>query len=163
MKQLAIWILVFPILAPNTPRKILTASLGAASMPPLVVFLSTAAGATSSQVPPSFFVVYFAFTTYLCAGMAYVVARIVYRFGVRLTESQNGFRALKTTVARELDLREDITTIEQEMTIKTLARKQRLVEIPTHEYARRFGESKIKLSRVAFRYVYSWLKYLIRP
>jgi hypothetical protein len=80
---------------------------------------------------------------------------------VRLTDSQNGFRAIRTTVARDLGLREDITTIEQEMTIKTLAKGYRMGEVPVHEYARGFGESKIKLSRVSFRYVYSWLKYLL--
>lgn len=94
-------------------------------------------------------------------GSDIITLGINYRFGVRLTESQNGFRALRTSVARELGLRENITTIEQEMTIKTLARGYRIAEVPTHEYARRFGESKIKLSRVSFRYVYSWLKYLI--
>jgi serine/threonine-protein kinase len=83
-----IWILIFPILAPNTPRKILTASLVAASMPPLIVLLSMAAGATSSDAPLYFFATYFLFTTYLCAGIAYVVARIVHRFGVRLKEAR---------------------------------------------------------------------------
>ena len=48
-----------------------------------------------------------------------------------------------------LDLREDITTIEQEMTIKTLANGYRMGEVPAHEYARSFGESKIKLWRVS--------------
>ena len=94
-------------------------------------------------------------------GSDIITLGINYRFNVRLTDSQNGFRALRTQVARDLHLQEDITTIEQEMTIKTLARGHRMGEVPTHEYARRFGESKIKLSRVAFRYVYSWLKYLI--
>jgi serine/threonine-protein kinase len=48
------WIVVFPILAPNTPGKVLLASLIAASMPQLVVLLSQAAGATSPDVPLSF-------------------------------------------------------------------------------------------------------------
>jgi dolichol-phosphate mannosyltransferase len=94
-------------------------------------------------------------------GSSIITLGINYRYNVRLTESQNGFRALKTSVASALDLQEDITTIEQEMTIKTLANGYRLGEVPTHEYARSFGESKIRLSRVSFRYVYSWLKYLL--
>jgi len=93
-------------------------------------------------------------------GSNIITLGINYRFNVCLTESQNGFRALRTEVARNLDLREDITTIEQEMTIKTLARNYRIMEVPAHEYARSMGESKIKLTRVSFRYVYSWLKYL---
>jgi glycosyltransferase involved in cell wall biosynthesis len=94
-------------------------------------------------------------------GSDIITLGINYRFGVRLTDSQNGFRAIRTAVARELDLKEDITTIEQEMTIKTLAKGFKMGEVPTHEYARNFGDSKIKLSRVSFRYIYSWLKYLL--
>lgn len=93
-------------------------------------------------------------------GSDIITLGINYRFNVRLTDSQNGFRAIKTCVARELDLREEITTIEQEMTIKTLRKGYRISEVPTHEYARRFGESRITLWKVSWRYVYSWLKYL---
>ncbi len=94
-------------------------------------------------------------------GSDIITLGINYRFGVRLTESQNGFRAIRTAAARQLNLKENITTIEQEMTIKTLRRGFRIFEVPTHEYKRRFGDSKIKLSRVFFRYVYSWLKYMV--
>jgi len=85
---------------------------------------------------------------------------INYRFGVDLTDSQNGFRAIKRDVALALDLKENITTIEQEMIIKTLKKGYRMAEVPTHEYARKYGTSCIKVSRVWWRYVYSWFKYL---
>lgn len=94
-------------------------------------------------------------------GSDIITLGINYRFNVRLSESQNGFRAIRTEIAQKLDLRENITTIEQEMTIKTLHKKYRLSEVPVHEYSRRFGESKIKLGKVSFRYVYSWLKYMV--
>ena len=93
-------------------------------------------------------------------GSDVITLGINYRFGVRLTDTQNGFRAIKTSVARQLDLKENITTIEQEMIIKTLKKGYQIVEMPTHEYSRRFGQSTIKLRKVAWRYVYSWLKYL---
>ncbi len=93
-------------------------------------------------------------------GSDIITLGINYRFGVRLSESQNGFRAIRTEAARKLGLKENITTIEQEMTIKTLRHGFRIMEVPTHEYKRRFGESKIKLRSVSFRYVYSWLKYM---
>jgi dolichol-phosphate mannosyltransferase len=83
-----------------------------------------------------------------------------YRFGVRLTDTQNGFRAIKKDVAQSLNLKENITTIEQEMVIKTLKRGYKVSEVPSHEYARKYGDSTIKVNRVFFRYVYSWLKYL---
>jgi dolichol-phosphate mannosyltransferase len=93
-------------------------------------------------------------------GSDIITLGINYRFDVRLTDSQNGFRAIRTEVARALGLKENLTSIEQEMVIKTLKKGFRLTEVPAHEYARRHGTSHIKLSRVSFRYVYSWLKYL---
>jgi glycosyltransferase involved in cell wall biosynthesis len=93
-------------------------------------------------------------------GSSLITAFINWRFKVRLSESQNGFRALRTEVLRALDLRENITTIEQEMIVKTLRRGFRMGEVATHEHARRAGESKIRLTRVAFRYVWSLAKYL---
>jgi dolichol-phosphate mannosyltransferase len=93
-------------------------------------------------------------------GSSFITACINHRFGVRLSESQNGFRAIRTNVLRSLDLREDITTIEQEMIIKTLKKGYRMAEIPAHEYRRKSGQSKIHLHRVAFRYVFSLIKYL---
>ena len=93
-------------------------------------------------------------------GSSLITALINHRFKVRLSESQNGFRAIKTSVLKSLDLKENITTIEQEMIIKTLKKGYRMAEVPSHEYERAAGYSKIKLRKVAFRYVYSMLKYL---
>lgn len=83
-----LWIVVFPLLAPNTLGKTLLASLAAASMPLLAVVLSKSGGATSPEAPLAFFLVYFAFTTYLSAGMAVVVSRWVYHYGIRLTRAR---------------------------------------------------------------------------
>lgn len=93
-------------------------------------------------------------------GSDIITLGINYRFDVRLTDSQNGFRAIRADVAKQLDLKENITTIEQEMIIKTLKSGYRVGEVPAHEYARKGGESKINVRKVAWRYVYSWLKYL---
>ena len=54
------------------------------------------------------------------AGSSFITACINWRFNCQLSDSQNGFRAVRTSVLRQLDLRENTTTIEQEMTIKTL-------------------------------------------
>jgi len=93
-------------------------------------------------------------------GSSFITACINWRFKVRLSESQNGFRAIRTDVLRQLGLRENITTIEQEMIIKTLKKGFRMAEVPSHEHVRKAGESKIKVSRVAFRYVWSAFRYL---
>jgi len=59
-----------------------------------------------------------------------------------------------------LGLCEDITTIEQEMIMKTLKKGYRMGEVPTHEHKRKAGYSKIEVKRVAFRYVWTLFKYL---
>jgi len=93
-------------------------------------------------------------------GSSFVTACINWKFKVRLSESQNGFRAIKTETIKQLDLRENITTIEQEMIIKTLKKGFRMAEVPSHEKKRVAGYSKIILRKVWFRYVYSLVKYL---
>ena len=96
-------------------------------------------------------------------GSSLITACINWRFKVQLSESQNGFRAIRTDVIKQLDLKEDITTIEQEMIIKTLKKGFRMAEIPTHENKRIAGYSKIRLRKVWFRYVYSLIKHLFWP
>ncbi|MBL7178279.1 MAG: glycosyltransferase family 2 protein [Desulfobacteraceae bacterium] len=94
-------------------------------------------------------------------GSSFITACINWKFNVKLSESQNGFRAIKTKVIRKLGLTEDITTIEQEMIIKTLKKGFRMAEVPTHEQKRLGGYSKITLRKVWFRYIYSLIKYLL--
>jgi glycosyltransferase involved in cell wall biosynthesis len=93
-------------------------------------------------------------------GSSLITACINHRFHVQLSESQNGFRAIRTAVLRDLGLREDITTIEQEMIIKTLKKGYRMAEVPSHEHKRKAGYSKISVRKVAFRYVWSMIRYL---
>jgi serine/threonine-protein kinase len=83
-----VWIVMFPLIAPNTPGKTLLASLGAASTGLLTVMLSMSVGATDPATPMSVFLVYFAFTTYLCAAIAFFISKAVYRFGSRLHRAQ---------------------------------------------------------------------------
>lgn len=85
------------------------------------------------------------------AGSSFVTACINWRFQVRLSDSQNGFRAIRTELARRLDLREDGTTIEQEMVIKTLRIGARMAEVPSHEHSRQHGTSHIRVWRAAPR------------
>jgi glycosyltransferase involved in cell wall biosynthesis len=93
-------------------------------------------------------------------GSSFITACINWRFNCQLSESQNGFRAIRTSVLRQLDLREDVTTIEQEMIIKTLRHGFRMAEVPSHEHPRAHGASHIRVWRSAPRYGYSLVKYL---
>ena len=95
------------------------------------------------------------------AGSSFITACINKRYGVRLSDSQNGFRAIKTDVLRSLALRSRHTTIEQEMIVKTLRRGLRMAEVPTHEYPRRSGSSHISVWRDGPRYVLSLLELML--
>lgn len=93
-------------------------------------------------------------------GSSFITACINWRFKQRLSESQNGFRAIRRDVFLQLGLRENITTIEQEMIMRTLKKGFRMAEVPSHEHTRKMGYSKISIRRVCFRYVYTLVKYL---
>ena len=95
------------------------------------------------------------------AGSSFITACINWRFNCRLSDSQNGFRAVRTSLLQQLDLRENGTTIEQEMIIKTLRRGWRMAEVPSHEHPRAHGRSHIQVWRSAPRYVYSLIRYLL--
>jgi dolichol-phosphate mannosyltransferase len=86
-------------------------------------------------------------------GSLAISLSINYRYGVRLTDYQNGFRAIRTEVGRTIGLTSDITTIEQEMAIKCLRQGYRVIEMPSHEYRRKGGVSKINVLKVGHRYV----------
>src|ERR1044071_4510468 len=66
-------------------------------------------------------------------GSLAISLSINYRFGVRLTDYQNGFRAIRTEVGLRIGLTSDITTIEQEMAIKCLTYGYRVIERTAHE------------------------------
>lgn len=86
---------------------------------------------------------------------------INYRFGIRFTDYQNGFRAIKLNIVKKLNLTSDITTVEQEMCIKCLKKGFKIVEVPTHEYKRRYGESSFSLWKVGHKYFFNLIKNII--
>jgi serine/threonine protein kinase len=81
-----IWIVVFPLVVPNTPRNVLIASLVAASLGPATVVTASAFAGTPIGAPLAF-VSYF-LPNYLAAVIAYTMARIVHRFSARLKQAR---------------------------------------------------------------------------
>jgi dolichol-phosphate mannosyltransferase len=94
-------------------------------------------------------------------GSQLIMLAINYRWNVRLTDSQNGFRAIRRDVAGRLRLTSNLTTIEQEMLMKALKHGYRVSEIASHEYERRWGTSKVVVWKLWFAYVWSVLRNLI--
>ncbi|HKY22637.1 MAG TPA: glycosyltransferase family 2 protein [Vicinamibacterales bacterium] len=93
-------------------------------------------------------------------GSQLIMLAINYRWNVRLTDSQNGFRAIRRDVGRKLGLTSNLTTIEQEMLMKALKQGFRVSEIPSHEYERRWGTSKVVVWKLWVAYVWSFLRNL---
>jgi dolichol-phosphate mannosyltransferase len=93
-------------------------------------------------------------------GSQLIMLGINYRWNVRLTDSQNGFRAIRRDVGKRLGLTSNLTTIEQEMLMKALKQGFRVTEIPSHEYERQWGTSKVVVWKLWFAYVWSFLKNL---
>jgi dolichol-phosphate mannosyltransferase len=94
-------------------------------------------------------------------GSQLITLAINYRWGVRLTDSQNGFRAIRRDVGSRLGLTSNLTTIEQEMLMKALKNGYRVSEIASHEYERRWGASKVSVWKLWFAYVWSFLRNLV--
>jgi dolichol-phosphate hexosyltransferase len=94
-------------------------------------------------------------------GSQLIMLAINYRWRVRLTDSQNGFRAIRRNVALALDLRSNLTTIEQEMLMRALKHGYRVVEVPTHEFERRWGVSKVSVWRLWYAYLWSVMRNIL--
>ena len=96
-----VWILLFPLIVPSTAGKTVLASIGAASAGMIVLTLSKAFGATAPDTPIGRLFGYYVFTTYLCAAIALVISRGVYRYGRRLARAQEvGSYRLTTLLGR---------------------------------------------------------------
>ncbi|MCK4319058.1 glycosyltransferase family 2 protein [Candidatus Micrarchaeota archaeon] len=74
------------------------------------------------------------------------------RFGVKITDTQNGFRAAKTQSLRELNLKSEYFEIETEECMKMLKKGRKIKEIPAKEYARKEGKSGVSILRHGWRY-----------
>jgi serine/threonine-protein kinase len=81
----AVTILVFSMIASASPRRLLVASLAAASMDPLAIWLRHLTGAVTPS-PLEAIVLYL--PTYACAVVATLPAHVFHRLGKRLREAQ---------------------------------------------------------------------------
>lgn len=94
-------------------------------------------------------------------GSLIITSIINLRFNNKITDSQNGFRAIKKSVAKSINLTENGFPIEQEMVIKTLKQGYIILEIPSHEYARKYGISRICLKTMSLKYLWSIVKNIL--
>lgn len=92
------------------------------------------------------------------SGSSFITTCINWKFGCRISDSQNGFRAIRTSLMASLNCVSNHTTIEQEMIARALGKGGRILEIASHEYPRRGGVSKVDPIRHAPQYVWSLLR-----
>jgi len=79
------------------------------------------------------------------------------RWDTRLTDIENGFRAVRRQVMLALATRERGFMIEQEIVLKCLKAGYRVMEIPSHEYERAAGRSKLP-TRQGWRFLWHFAK-----
>lgn len=72
---------------------------------------------------------------------------IAWRYGVQITDALNGYRAIKASLAKELDIKANDFDVEQEMVVKAIKKGWQIVEVPSHEHARGGGKSKLPTYR----------------
>ncbi|HEX7251290.1 MAG TPA: hypothetical protein VF376_00320, partial [Thermoanaerobaculia bacterium] len=85
------------------------------------------------------------------------------RFGVALTDTLNGFKAVRKSMAVRLPLKENRHTIEQELAIQALRHGYRVINVATHEYAREYGGSTIHIWSEWPIFVWCLFTNLIQP
>lgn len=75
-----------------------------------------------------------------------------------LSDIQNGFRVVRKQAMREICLEENSFAIEQEMVMKCLKNKKKIVEVPVWESRREYNHSHIIASQMLPKYIKSFMK-----
>lgn len=76
-------------------------------------------------------------------GTNFLAVLVNKKFKTELSDIENGFRAVRRDVFESINLNSNGFTIEQEMVLRCLKKGFRVAEIASHEYARKFGYSKL--------------------
>jgi len=82
-----------------------------------------------------------------------------YRWKTTLTDTLNGFRGIRKSFAHQLDLKCNGFEIELEMVAKVLRKGGKILEIPSHEFERQGGKSKLP-TRNGFSFLIKSLPWL---
>jgi serine/threonine-protein kinase len=88
LSWVAVWVVLFTVVVPTSPRRALLAALASVSSVPVTIGLMIAAGITSFRIDPAQFFFGLVFPYLLVAGMAYVGSRVVYSLGTEVKRAR---------------------------------------------------------------------------
>ena len=88
LSWVAVWVVLFTVVVPTSPRRALLAALASVSSVPVVIGLLIATGATTFRLEPAPFFFGLVFPYLLVVGMAYVGARVVYQLGTEVKRAR---------------------------------------------------------------------------
>ena len=88
LSWVAIWVVLFTVVVPTSPRRALLAALASVSAVPVVIGLMMASGVTSLRLSPAEFFFGLVFPYLLVVCMAYVGARVVYNLGTEVKRAR---------------------------------------------------------------------------
>lgn len=97
------------------------------------------------------------FRLFASSMITYIINK---RFGTTMSESQNGFRAMRVDKLKTLKLQANIFDIESEELMKFLKKGYKVGEIPSRELSRKAGKSGITVWKMGWVYAYRVFKNL---
>jgi len=81
-----VWIVIFPLVAPSSPRRVVIAALAAASVRPVLLALAVAGGAPE---PEWMIALYWIIPNYICVGIALLSAYVVFGMGQAVAKARH--------------------------------------------------------------------------
>jgi plasmid stabilization system protein ParE len=88
LSWVAVWVVLFTVVVPTSPRRALLTALASVSSIPVVIEFMIVSGATSFRLDPAQFFFGLVFPYLLVVGMAYVGARVVYYLGTEVKRAR---------------------------------------------------------------------------
>jgi serine/threonine protein kinase len=88
LSWVAAWMLFFIIVIPSRPRRSLLAALGSATAPAIIILLSMKYAGTRINISAEMFFAGLVLPYLLCALLAYVGARVVYKLGTEVRKAR---------------------------------------------------------------------------
>src|SRR4051812_41106313 len=89
LSWVAVWVVLFTVVVPTSPRRAMVAALASVSSVPVLIGLIMASDITSFRVDPGEFFFGLVFPYVLVVCMAYVGARVVYHLGTEVKRARD--------------------------------------------------------------------------